>query len=367
MVAQDHITVDEWTQAEPQAAEGTEAPGRVGIVGLGLIGGSLARRLATTHCEVLAWNHRAEPYADAQRYGIRCMEHLEDLVLAKPDVLVLCNPLSAMPDILHRIAPVIDPDATTLTDVGSVKGLVRDQVNEAGLDHCYVGAHPMAGNELSGWRAADPQLFDKALWAVTFGDNTAYGRVLQVASMITQLCMNRLIIVDDATHDRAAAQISHMPHAIATMLANMLIDNPDRNIAMSLAAGSWRDMTRVALTDPHRTQAMVEENSGDVEQLLREVIRRVTRLADALRPRRPVPLGARHGARRHRGTPYGNHFRFPRSARRPLARGPARIRGARRTYHSFYRPAPRHYGAGHRAVMLTVPAAPGVSGAREQA
>lgn len=283
MVAQDHITVDEWTQAEPQAAEGTEAPGRVGIVGLGLIGGSLARRLATTHCEVLAWNHRAEPYVDAQRYGIRCMEHLEDLVLAKPDVLVLCNPLSAMPDILHRIAPVIDPDATTLTDVGSVKGLVRDQVNEAGLDHCYVGAHPMAGNELSGWRAADPQLFDKALWAVTFGDNTAYGRVLQVASMITQLCMNRLIIVDDATHDRAAAQISHMPHAIATMLANMLIDNPDRNIAMSLAAGSWRDMTRVALTDPHRTQAMVEENSGDVEQLLREVIRRVTRLADALR------------------------------------------------------------------------------------
>lgn len=255
----------------------------VGIIGLGLIGGSLARRLAERGIRVVAWNHRPHPYAQAEADGIFCKSTLAELMDAEPDVVVLCNPLKAMPAMLDSLAPLMgEHPRTTITDVGSVKGMVREQVEAAGLGECYVGAHPMAGNELSGWQAADPHLYDDALWAVTVDGATNYQRFLDVAALITKGVGNRLIVLDDETHDKAAAMISHMPHVVSTALINELSDYPDRNIAAALAAGCWRDMTRVALTDPDRTRAMVEEDALNVEALLRRMAKRLTDMADQL-------------------------------------------------------------------------------------
>lgn len=255
----------------------------VGIIGLGLIGGSLARRLAERGIRVVAWNHRPHPYAQAEADGIFCKSTLAELMDAEPDVVVLCNPLKAMPAMLDSLAPLmVEHPRTTITDVGSVKGMVREQVEAAGLGECYVGAHPMAGNELSGWQAADPHLYDDALWAVTVDSATNYQRFLDVAALITKGVGNRLIVLDDETHDKAAAMISHMPHVVSTALINELSDYPDRNIAAALAAGCWRDMTRVALTDPDRTRAMVEEDALNVEALLRRMAKRLTDMADQL-------------------------------------------------------------------------------------
>ena len=231
----------------------------VGIVGLGLIGGSLARRLTERGVRVVAWNHRPHPYAQAEADGIFCKSTLSELMDAEPDVVVLCNPLKAMPAILAALAPLMgDHPNTTLTDVGSVKGMVRDQVKAAGLGKCYVGAHPMAGNELSGWQAADPHLYDGALWAITVDESTDYRRFLDVAAMITKDVGNRVIVVDDETHDKAAAMISHMPHVVSTALINELVANPDR------------------------TRSMVEEDSLNVEALLRRMAARLTDMADQL-------------------------------------------------------------------------------------
>ncbi len=255
----------------------------VGIIGLGLIGGSLARRLAERGIRVVAWNHRPHPYAQAEADGIFCKSTLAELMDAEPDVVVLCNPLKAMPAMLDSLAPLMgEHPRTTITDVGSVKGMVREQVEAAGLGECYVGAHPMAGNELSGWQAADPHLYDDALWAVTVDSATNYQRFLDVAALITKGVGNRLIVLDDETHDKAAAMISHMPHVVSTALINELSAYPDRNIAAALAAGCWRDMTRVALTDPDRTRAMVEEDALNVEALLRRMAKRLTDMVDQL-------------------------------------------------------------------------------------
>lgn len=255
----------------------------VGIIGLGLIGGSLARRLAERGIRVVAWNHRPHPYAQAEADGIFCKSTLAELMDAEPDVVVLCNPLKAMPAMLDSLAPLmVEHPRTTITDVGSVKGMVREQVEAAGLGECYVGAHPMAGNELSGWQAADPHLYDDALWAVTVDSATNYQRFLDVAALITKGVGNRLIVLDDEAHDKAAAMISHMPHVVSTALINELSAYPDRNIAAALAAGCWRDMTRVALTDPNRTRAMVEEDALNVEALLRRMAKRLTDMADQL-------------------------------------------------------------------------------------
>ena len=257
---------------------------KVAIAGLGLIGGSLARRLAARGVEVTAWNHRPHPYAQAEAEGIHCVPALDGLVEAEPDVLVLCNPLKAMPDMLRSLEPLLDAHPNiTLTDVGSVKAEVRAQVAEAGLGECYVGAHPMAGNELSGWQAANPVLYDNALWALTVDELTEYRRFLAVARLVASHVGNRLIVLDDSTHDSCAAMISHMPHVVATALINELVSDENRNIAAALAAGSWRDMTRVALTDPNRTRAMVDEDAANVERLLRRMVARLTAVADDLR------------------------------------------------------------------------------------
>ena len=267
---------------------------RIAIVGLGLIGGSLARRLVNAGCEVTAWNHNDRPYATAEADGIICKPTLAALAETKPNVLVLCNPLKAMPEILGALKPLIDTETTTLTDVGSVKGMVRDQVKAIGLDGCYVGAHPMAGNELSGWESSDPTLYDDALWAITVDEHTEYRRFRAVADMIVNRCGNRLIVLDDATHDRCAALISHMPHVIATAMINELVANPNRNIAAALAAGSWRDMTRVALTDPNRTRGHGGGGRGQ-------------RGDPATQHGQPIDVGGQRAARhgRYRRAPHG--------------------------------------------------------------
>lgn len=255
----------------------------VGIVGLGLIGGSLAKRLAKLpECRVYAWNRHHDPYEEAENLGIDCVENVQDLAKLRPNVLILCNALFAMPSILQEIAPYIDKSRTTISDVGSVKTLVRDQVAAAGLQDCYVGAHPMAGSEFTGWKASSAELLNGALWALTVDNNTEFWRVSSVLRMIVSLCKNRAIVLDDETHDNSAALISHMPHVVATSLANVLCNQPNRAIALQLSAGSWRDMTRVALTDPQRTRAMVSENRHNTAKLLRSVISELTFAANML-------------------------------------------------------------------------------------
>lgn len=271
------------TERERTDAQGTTqgtAPMHVAIAGMGLIGGSIARRLVSRGMRVTAWNHRPRPYAAARAAGISCVDSLEELARAGADVLVLAVPLKAMAATLATLAGVL-PASTTLTDVGSVKAQVRREVAEAGLLAQYVGGHPMAGNEKSGYAAADPALFDGALWALTFDASTDRARFDQVARMVTEGLGNTFIALDDETHDHAAALISHMPHVVSTALSNRLVADPNANIAVALAAGCWRDMTRVSLTDPGRTRAMVEEDPY-VPALLRDVAARLNAVADVL-------------------------------------------------------------------------------------
>lgn len=245
----------------------------VGIVGLGLIGGSIAKRLvATGSCKVYAYNRHQTMYKEARALGITCVESVADLARMQPNVLILCNSLASMPEVLGEISRGINKQRTTLTDVGSVKGLVREQVKAAGLGDCYIGAHPMAGSEFTGWQASSAQLLDGALWAVSIDESSDFWRFLAVLRVIVALCGNRALVLNDSIHDASAALISHMPHVVSTALANVLCGSENRNVALQMSAGSWRDMTRVALTDPDRTRAMVEENRRNVADLLGSVI-----------------------------------------------------------------------------------------------
>lgn len=260
---------------------------RIGVVSLGLIGGSIARRLSDHGHEVVAWNPSPGVLEDARAYGIDSADSIADLCAQEPDVLILANPLRAMPSVIEQVAAAVRP-RTVVTDVGSVKAPIAALVRSAGLSAQFVGAHPMAGKELSGFAAADPGLLSGTHWALALEHDTDAQHFLRIADLITAALGGVAHAVDPRVHDEAVALISHVPHVLATELLNLVARTPVRDLAISLAAGSFRDGTRVAHTDPRRTEAMVVENATWVAPALRVVIRDLELLAEQLESNAPV-------------------------------------------------------------------------------
>ena len=222
--------------------------------------------------------------------------------LQRPDVVVLAAPLRAMRSVAAELAEALagepgwDP---TVTDVGSVKAPVREAVVEAGLGDRYVGAHPMSGTERSGFAASEAGLMqgDPVGGDVRGGQCVSGGtglagtdpaRLELVLRLVTGPLGGTAAVLTDELHDEAAALVSHVPHVLANQLLGAVAGAPVRDLALRLAAGSFRDGTRVGLTDPRRTEAMVTENAAWVAPVLRLAARDLERLAEALDSNAPT-------------------------------------------------------------------------------
>lgn len=261
----------------------------VGVVGLGLVGGSLARALRAADVPVVA----TDPVSggEARAAGLTVTDDVAGLAANRPDVVVLAAPLRAMRAVAGELAEALavqDGWDPTVTDVGSVKGPVREAVTEAGLGGRYVGAHPMSGAELSGFAASSAQLMQGVPWAVTVGEAADPDRVLQVLTLVTGPLGGTAAVLTDDLHDEAVALVSHVPHVLANQLLGAVAGAPVRDVALGLSAGSFRDGTRVGLADPRRTEAMVTENGAWVAPALRLAARDLERLADDLESNAPT-------------------------------------------------------------------------------
>ena len=253
----------------------------VAVVGLGLIGGSVAQTLVADGRRVTGWDPDAPTRELAGAAGVEVVATLEELAASGAPLVVVAVPLRAVRATVERLAASL-PASTVLTDVASVKGPVRDAVQAAGLGDRYVGAHPMAGTEHSGFAAADPDLLREVRWAVTLDETTRLDAFLTVAEMITGPFASVVHPLSDDVHDAAVALVSHVPHVVATELLNLVVGSPVSEVAQGLAAGSFRDGTRVARTTPRRTQAMVTDNAGWVAAALRRAARDLEVLASRL-------------------------------------------------------------------------------------
>ncbi|MFD7308864.1 prephenate dehydrogenase [Promicromonospora sp. NPDC059942] len=276
----------------------------VGVVGLGLVGGSLARALQAAGVPVVATDPASG--GEARAAGLTIADDVAHLAANRPDVVVLAAPLRAMRSVAAELAEALADEPgwdPTVTDVGSVKGPVRDAVTEAGLGERYVGAHPMSGTEQSGFAASSAELMQGVPWAVTVTPATDPDRLLQVLRLVTGPLGGTAAVLTDDLHDEAVALVSHVPHVLANQLLGAVAGAPVRDVALRLAAGSFRDGTRVGFTDPRRTEAMVTENAAWVAPALRLAARDLERLADALDSNapthaffdRPEPLRERLG------------------------------------------------------------------------
>ncbi|OLB77236.1 MAG: prephenate dehydrogenase [Actinobacteria bacterium 13_2_20CM_2_71_6] len=248
------------------------------MIGLGLIGGSLLRALAAAGHAVLGYDADPATRAMARTAAARAPAGsrwqvtgtVRDAV-AGAELVALAVPLPVVGTVLDELAGI--GYAGLLTDVTSVKGPVRDLVDERarkfGRLAGYVGGHPMAGRETSGFAAADPALFRDCAWVVCLepGD-TDLADWLTLAGLITGLGA-RVVPTTADEHDRAVAAVSHVPHLLASALAEVAAADP---LALTLGAGSFRDGTRVAASPPALTAAMCGGNAAAVGAALDQVL-----------------------------------------------------------------------------------------------
>ncbi len=235
------------------------------VLGMGLIGGSLMRAGQAAGREVYGYNRSIDAVRAATADGFDATEDLTAALkraASTEALIVLAVPVPALPIMLEHIRDTA-PDCP-LTDVVSVKGNVLQQVQQYGLLGRFVGGHPMAGTAHSGWTAGAADLFVGAPWVVSVDDHVDP----QVWAQVMHLALDcRAVIVPARSdeHDAAAAAISHLPHLLAEALAATAGEVP---LAFALAAGSFRDGTRVAATAPDLVRAMCEANATELTAML---------------------------------------------------------------------------------------------------
>jgi prephenate dehydrogenase len=260
----------------------------VAVIGLGLIGGSLLRALAAAGHRVLGYDADPATRATARTAAARApaatrwqvTAAVRDAV-AGAELVVVAVPLPAVADVLDEL---VDAGyAGLVTDVTSVKAPVRDLVDRhLNRRHSrlagFVGGHPMTGRETSGFAASDPGLFDGCAWVLCVEPRqTQVGDWLELAALLTGLGA-RVVPAAADEHDRAVAAVSHVPHLLAAALAGSATEP----LAATLAAGSFRDGTRVAVSRPDLVAAMCGGNAAAVGPALDAVLDALGRARGAL-------------------------------------------------------------------------------------
>lgn len=225
---------------------------RLVIVGVGLIGGSLALALKQSGfaTEIIGTGRSAEPLQKAVDMGALDGFSTDISEAAKgADVVMITVPMSAMKHVMRSIRDSIGPD-TIVTDGGSVKGsFIEDAREMFGSLANVVPGHPIAGNENSGINAAFPTLYNDRRVILTPTPETEAVAV-QTVTELWQRCGAVVEIMDAEEHDRVLAATSHLPHVLAYSLVDALIHLPEREAIFRYAAGGFRDFTRIASSDP---------------------------------------------------------------------------------------------------------------------
>lgn len=232
-------------------------PPAVCVLGLGLIGGSLLRA-AGAMLPVSGWSPTASTRTEAGAAGFRVHPELETALQWAADqhaLVVLAAPVTAFDRLLRKITRY-SPEVL-LTDVGGVKGPVAEQVSAIAPHTRYIGSHPMAGTAESGFGAGNDQLFRGAVW-VTCLDPASSLDAWDVIAGLALAVGSTVVPCTAVAHDQAVARISHLPHLLALALAQVAeLGGP---LALSLAAGSFTDATRVAATRAELIRVMCEAN-----------------------------------------------------------------------------------------------------------
>lgn len=235
---------------------------KVGFIGLGLIGGSIAKKMKADNpnIHIYATAHHEETIKEAHREGLIDNDALLPLrAFHDCDVIFLCAPVQRNLDYLAELKNIIRKDCY-ITDVGSTKTEIHKEVIRLGMEANFIGGHPMTGSEKTGILAANKTLLENAYYIITPTAITPQSDVDDFRDFVRSLGSIPLIL-DYKTHDYSTAAISHLPHMIAYSLVNLVKQIDDSNETMkTIAAGGFKDITRIASSSPVMWQNICASN-----------------------------------------------------------------------------------------------------------
>ncbi len=245
-----------------------------GFVGLGLIGGSMARAIknAEPGCRIIAYTpHRSTVDAAKSEGTIDVALDRIGPEFTDCDYIFLCAPVEINNDNMELLLPYLNPK-TTLTDIGSVKNSIHEKVQELGLEKQFIGGHPMAGTERIGYQNSKATLLENAYYILTKTDNCDEERLEDYYNLVRKMGAIPLV-VPYLQHDYATAAISHVPHVLSAALVNLVKDSDNEDHLMkTIAAGGFKDITRISSSSPVMWQQICNTNSDNISELLESLI-----------------------------------------------------------------------------------------------
>lgn len=241
-----------------------------GFIGLGLIGGSIAKALKEkrTDIKISAYDINSETLSLAYKEGIAdYITNKIDATFSDCDILFLCAPVSCNDDNLLLLKQYL-PQSCILTDVGSVKGEIHKQIDALGLNHIFIGGHPMAGSERYGYNNSNATLLENAYYILTPTTDVREDALAFYKELIISIDAIPLVM-SHTKHDYITAAVSHLPHVIASSLVNLVQDSDsDDGVMKMIAAGGFKDITRIASSSPHMWQQICLTNTKNISDLL---------------------------------------------------------------------------------------------------
>lgn len=259
-------------------------PSKVGFIGLGLIGGSLAKAIRQYYpeTEIVAFDKSRETLA------LATAESIADTVCSSIDhnflhcdYIFLCAPVAFNTSYLQHLEPFLHPDLI-ITDVGSVKTPIHEEADRLRLGSYFIGGHPMAGSEKSGFTNARPILIENAYYILTPSSEVSEEKLQNYMEFVKSL-KALPVILDYESHDRITGTISHLPHIIAATLVNFVKDTDTKEEWMKrLAAGGFKDITRIASSSPTMWQHICLKNRKNISEILGQYIDSLARTKSAI-------------------------------------------------------------------------------------
>lgn len=256
------------------------------IIGLGLIGGSLAKALRKSFEElyIVACDNNIDTINKSCKEGVAdlgfCITNIEDYVdensgiidkIKKSDIIFFCTNIDTCKDIAEKILPFVNKN-TIVTDVCSTKAELFDFFESYDKEVLYIGGHPMTGSEKSGYDAATSYLFENAIYILCPLKN-----IPQEVLVFFKEIIKRIGAIpypfDPKDHDAAIARVSHLPHILASTLVNAVSmkETPNGDLRL-FAAGGFNDMTRISSGDPDLWTSIVTDNDQNISEAIDDCI-----------------------------------------------------------------------------------------------